>query len=867
MPVPSILPIALRDLLRVHAPQATLLASVGESILNISGDAPPTEEQGNDLVPPDDWLSGGDLAWITRDGALLGLLWSKEQPIPAGAIEVLTLMLSAAATQGASKETDLLITQMPAPTAWLDTDLNFKQVSRTFLEVLGLGSEDVVGRNLEQVFRSQPALYEALASALSGAAAGRAVMVSDFQPVGVSRWLRGEAKPYFGGAAAGILWTLQDVSLERKVVLEREALLDAQQLSALLDSEGTVLHVSRGLLEMLDVSRPTGFEGQPFWEWPGLEEELRQTLRLLFDKFQASASGEPEVASVPLQQGRKMQWQLRRAGPELLVLESLLMPDGADQFRSQVLGLNQAVNIVVDKSGRVQLVSEQAAHLLDLDAERLSGLPLTKTLEQMGFKLLSVGGEKVEWMSFKSLAVPLREEVILVLPSGVRRHIQVILSHIEGESPAVLISLQDLTQLRQAQAKLRHDAQHDALTGLLNRGGLLNWLKGKDSGMVAVIDMNGFAGLNAALGRTAGDLLLIQLAARLNDLATELGGRAARLKDDTFAIYLPSRPNVASERLSTVLSDPFRAGGRTLPMTFAMGTVNLQEPADDPLTDGEIALQRAKRQGGSAVQSFTTGLRHEEAQSFELESDLRRVLSEEREQLSLVYQPAVSLRDGRVSSAEALLRWNHPVYGQIPPGKLLELASRSDLILLLGEWVLQEAGEGRKFFKQCTGQSDWRISVNLSLDELRRPQATQKLLPLMHKNNALDIEVAAGSLLDYSTETLEVLESLRAKGARIMVDDFGDQHSNLAALTRFPLSGLKLHASLIARLLNDAKTVKLVQGAVSLAHSLGLSVTAVGVESYPQLDLLRDLGVDAAQGFVLTPPLNRDDLATWLQHR
>lgn len=869
----SVLHLALRDLMRAHAPHATLLATVGGRVLSIRADAPVTVTPGTDLIPPDDWLGHGDLAWLTRDGSLLGLLWSEDAPPAPGAVEVLTLLLSAARTESGNREADMLITQLPAATAWLAANLTFRQVSRTFLELFDLTDQEVIGQPLLKVFPEGQGLAQGLASA----AAGRSIRLKDeLLPGTARRWVRSEAKPYFGGAAAGVLWTAHDVTPEYTCTGELAALLDTDAPVALLGPNGEVKQVSRGFEALTSVASEQTPPGSPLWQWVCFSGEGIDSLKDLILAAQAGQGGTTEVT---LPNGNTVALTARHSAfaPDLLIVEGPSRHTAGQvngHLVSQVLSLSDAATIVMDHAGRAQLISRQAADLLEIDAVQVGGLGLTRTLEQMGLKLYSTDGNLLPWPDFKSLPLPYTLEAITVTVSGTRRHIEFRATRMDADHPGrksgILLTLRDQTALKRAHAKLQHDANHDQLTGLLNRAGLRSRLTqpGSAGNMVAAIDVDGFGGLNAALGRTAGDLLLIQLAARLNDMVTEQGGHAARLTDDSFAILLPDSADVGIQKIQAALQEPLRAGKRLVPITFSIGSASVQPGnPDQALGDAEMALQHAKRQGRGQVQLFNVSLRDEQAQTFELENDLRHAIEAEPQQFNLLYQPAVSLKDGRAISAEALLRWTHPRLGNISLARFLPIARRSDLIVLLGEWVLREAGKGRAIIREGFRKGEWRTSVNLSLEELSRPRAAERLLPLMTKLNALDIEVNADSLLDHSEETLGVLESLRAKGSRLIVDDFGDGASSLTALTRFPLSGLKLHPTLTAKLPDDDMGMKLVQGTVSIAHSLGLTVTAVGVETYAQLDALRDLGVDAAQGYALTPPLGVHDLAIWLKNR
>lgn len=855
--------------MRVHAPAATLLASAGDSLVRVeAGEAVEVLPPGAELLPPDHWLDFGELVWLTQEGALLGLLWSADQVASPAAVGVLTVVLAAARGGQASREADLLITQLPAATAWLSSDLTFRQVSRSFLELFGLSGAAVVGATLESVFPSAPDLR----TQLLGAASGHAVQLRDELLLrgDTRRWVRGEAKPYFGGAVAGVLWTVQDVTPEYVRAGEVSALLDTDLPLALLGPGGVVVQASRGFMALRPGVGAEEDPGAPLWTWAAFAPQAESALRGL---LRSAQSGETGQAEVPLAGGQRLSFTARPSPftPDLVVLQGPPEASGTPSaVVSQVLSLSGAATILLDASGRAQLISDQAATLLDLNAAQLIGTRLSKVLQQLGVRLAATSGQP---LLLDEVAFPQPEprEILVTLPGGGTRQLELRVTSVEGagKKPSVLLTLRDVSALRHAQAKLRHASQHDPLTGLANRTGLRALLGEIPAGpgTVVCLDVDAFGALNAALGRTAGDLLLIQVAARLNDLSALHGGRAARLADDTFALFLPGvGAEVGGQKVQAALREPLRAGQRVVPATFAMGAAVYDGAAtEQTLADADVALQHARRRGRAQMVLFAPELRDEEALDFRLEEDLRGAAA--AGQFTLLYQPVVSLKDGRTLGAEALLRWTHPELGNISPGRFLPIASRSDLITGLGEWVVREALAGRANVRELTGRTDWRTSVNLSLEELRRPGAAQRLLPLMARHHALDIEVSADSLTNHSEETLGLLGGLRSRGAQLVVDDFGDGASSLTALTQFPLSGLKLHPTLTAQLPGDERSLRLVQGTVDLAHSLGLQVTAVGVETYAQLDTLRDLGCDAAQGYAIAPALNAPDLAEWVRAR
>ncbi|WP_412026666.1 EAL domain-containing protein [Deinococcus yunweiensis] len=873
MPVPTsttALQSALSDLLRMHAPRATLLASVGEEVLRVRADAT-ANVIGVDLVPPDDWFERGEMTWLTRDGALLGLLWSEDGQVPATAVQVLTMLLAAARVDGANREAEVLVTQLPMATAWLSADLQFRRVSRPFLELFGLTDAQLVGRSLSQVFPDRPALL----ASLTQAAAGRSIRLADerFETSGAALWVRGEARSYFGGASAGVMLTLQDVTGEYDRASRVTALLDTDLPSALLSDAGIVLNASQGLLELCPPSASAA-PGAPLWAWPCFADVPSEAVRNL---VKLAATGGSARAEVALANGERLPLSVRRTSePGLLVVEGLTgrrdgqIPSG---MITQVLAQSEDATVLVDASGRAQLVSERAAQLLGVEASRLVGLGLTRVLGELGVRTYTTDGDPLLLPEWRTLTLPLRRELLLALPDGGLRHMEVRAAALETDTGSVLLTLRDLTALRRAQARVRHNARHDALTGLLNRIGLREAIAAPAAvrgglGTVVCVDIDGFGSLNAALGKTACDHLLIQVAARLHDMATAQGGSAARLTDDTFVVVLPGLGAAeATQAVQEALGSSVRAGQRDVPLTCAMGLVTPRTVTtpDAALGDAEIAMQHAKRQGRAQVRTYDPGMRAQVARAFELEDALRGAVA--GGQFTLLYQPVTDLISGRALGAESLLRWNHPALGVLPPSQFLPLAGHSDLITEVSAWVLEHALNGRQTIRTALPDrfGAWQVSVNLGLEELRRSAGLGRVQSLLSEHGAPDIEVAAGSLIDHSQETLGLLEQLRTLGAHLSVDDFGDGASSLSALTRFPLSAVKLHPTLTARLPDDQRSVALAQGTIDLAHRLGLTVVAVGVETSEQLDILASMGCDAAQGYAICPPLALPDLLKWLQ--
>ncbi|WP_425146043.1 sensor domain-containing protein [Deinococcus sp.] len=914
----------LRDLLRLHAPAACLMAPLGGTVFQITADGLPLS-LGTELSPPDEWLDAGELRWLNRDGALLGLLWSQET-VSESASTLLNLMLRSVQRGGSEDDLSLLLTHLPAPVAWLDAELRFRQVSRHFLALYGLTQEGVLGRNVGEVFPGRllvPALLE-------GALRGQAVhlpLESLDRPGSVSAgagapqmWLRGEARPFFDAQGIGVLWTSQDASEERHLARQLDRLLDESgMLMAVMDGAGNVQNVTSALIALVSMAQAEVL-GRPLWEWPCWENGA--DVRSLIER---ATGGESACADVPLLHGGLLRLSIHGegTGADLLVAQGhdlAAMRDVEEQAAlqrsliQQILSRSSEATLLLNAAGKVTLANQEAATLLGLEIERLNGAVLERLLRETGVQMHDASGQqRLDAAIWTQATTPTDQEVLLVSAAGARRTVRLqtsVLPVSDSQRHGLLVTLRDVSSLRRMEARLRHDVLHDGLTGLYNRAGLrarLSALGDQVHLSLLAVDIIGFPALTVSLGRVPSDALLVQLAARLLSWKDHL--LAARMNDDTFvlAFATPMR-RVGAARLSASglsaaqqaaaplprgggraapvtdhgleehlrslqhhLQLPFSLGGRELPLSFNLGASSGTVNGDPELLLGEAetALSYLKRPGPgprhlrSRAMVYHQALRAEVARDFRLQSELPGAL--ERGELRLGYQPLVSLpqtaRERRaLLGAEALLRWHHPELGVLAPPAFLPLAARSSVISDIGEWVIKEALKARASWQQRHPGA--QVSVNLSLDELLRQDDLERLFPFLEQHGAPNIELSADSLLHFSQRTLHLLTRLRELGANILIDDFGDGASSLTSLERFPINGVKLHPSFVARL-EQPRAYKLLRGTALLASSLGLSVTAVGVETAEQLGLLQGAGVEAAQGYYFSAPLPPEELASF----
>ena len=393
----------------------------------------------------------------------------------------------------------------------------------------------------------------------------------------------------------------------------------------------------------------------------------------------------------------------------------------------------------------------------------------------------------------------------------------------------------------------------------------------RDGTQVAVLllDVDQFKLVNDSLGHDAGDELLTGIAPRLLDAVRE-SDTVARLAADEFAVLCEGIQEdddalALGERIGASLREPVPVQGRQLFVTASTGVVISAAGAEttpELLSHADAAMYRAKEAGRGRVVLYDELTRGGWVDRLRMETDLRLAL--ERGELSLVYQPIVDLRDGRTRSVEALLRWTHPERGAIGPDVFIPVAEETGLIVEIGRWVLETAvAQVAEWQRTQPGARGLGVTVNVSgrqlfheslVGDVERVAAESGIAP-----GTLGLEITESVLMDEG-DAVTVLEALRARGARLSLDDFGTGYSSLSYLKRFPLDTLKIDRAFVSGLGTGQDDAALVATIVSMAGTLGLEVVAEGVETEEQLRLLRDLGCDRAQGFLLARPLPPADL-------
>jgi diguanylate cyclase (GGDEF)-like protein len=417
------------------------------------------------------------------------------------------------------------------------------------------------------------------------------------------------------------------------------------------------------------------------------------------------------------------------------------------------------------------------------------------------------------------------------------------------------------------QAEIHELAFSDRLTGLPNRAAFRNALaerlaQGASAPSLAVLmfGLDRFKHVNDVLGYAFGDRLLQAVAGRVSGDAARGADLIARLGSDEFAVLLcpgdPERAQAAAQQLAAALLQPLVLDDQTVDISAAFGVACWPQHANDVdtlLSRAEVAMYAAKRKTVPCV-VYEPGIDSGSAQTLSLLSELRRAL--EHDELRLFLQPKIELKSGRFVAAEALVRWQHPVRGMVPPLHFIPFAEQTGFVRLLTLWMF-EACVQRWPMLQALGLQ--RVSVNLSTRDLLDLELPQRLQSILDRYgvpaSALCLEITESAIMDEPQRALDILQTLSNQGFKLSIDDFGTGYSSLAYLKRLPVDELKIDKSFVMAMERDADDAKIVRSTIDLAHNLGLTVVAEGIENAAIWSLLRSLGCDEGQGYHMCRPL------------
>jgi diguanylate cyclase (GGDEF)-like protein len=455
--------------------------------------------------------------------------------------------------------------------------------------------------------------------------------------------------------------------------------------------------------------------------------------------------------------------------------------------------------------------------------------------------------------------------------------------YMDGEVVGRVCSLRDITEQRKHESQLTYLANHDALTGLPNRNLLNDRLgqaiayasRSKEQIALLFLDLDRFKLINDGLGHDFGDHVLIELAKRIPEsLRNE--DTVARMGGDEFVILLPGlkrAKDVAAVALKILnaIASPCSINGRELLLEASIGIALYPQDGDDAgtlLRHADAAMYSAKDHGGNSFKFYKDGIDVQVNRHLEIAGQLQMAI--ERNELMVYYQPQFDLERGRVTGAEALIRWQHPTMGMVSPVEFIPIAEESNLILKIGEWVAETV------IKQCKAwQSEGlplsSVAINIAARQFDYSDLPNILSTLINKydlNSAsltLELELTEGMLMKHPEQVIQTLNELKAMNFSISIDDFGTGYSSLAYLKRFPINKLKIDRSFIKDTPDDLDDVAIASAIIVMAHELGMKVVAEGVETEAQLALLKTRGCDVIQGYLTGRPMTAQEFEALLK--
>lgn len=445
----------------------------------------------------------------------------------------------------------------------------------------------------------------------------------------------------------------------------------------------------------------------------------------------------------------------------------------------------------------------------------------------------------------------------------------------------LLATVRDITERKVAEERVQFLAYYDALTGLPNRTlledritkALASARRRNENAAVLFLDLDRFKFINDTLGHTSGDALLQEVAARLKGCAREQD-TVARVGGDEFVMLLTSVAQasdaaVAAQRVLDAITSEFSVHGNLLKVTCSVGISMFPAhglDSDALVKNADAAMYCAKQKGPNNIQFFTKDMNDQMVERLTLESGLRLAL--DRQELFLVYQPQMDIATGAIVGVEALLRWQHPELGLVPPGDFIRIAENTGLIVPIGEWVLKTAcAQARKW--QDEGLRQVQIAVNVSAVQFRQEGFRDLIKGVLSETRLspqyLELELTESLLLTNADVMFSVLRDLKEMGLSLAIDDFGTGYSSLSYLRQFPVSRLKIDRSFVQDVAINPDDAAITAAIIGMAKNMSLRVIAEGVENEAQLSFLRAHQCDEIQGYYFSRPLSADKVAEMLK--
>lgn len=520
----------------------------------------------------------------------------------------------------------------------------------------------------------------------------------------------------------------------------------------------------------------------------------------------------------------------------------------------------------------IEVANPAAEAIFEAGKDGLAGQPLERFFPSLGDRVnlerLSDrgSGKELQGQRMDGTHFPLEATVDMMSAEGAIHYVVVA---------------RDVTERHAQQKLLEYLALHDTLTGLPNRTLLQDRLehaivasrREKRSLALLLLDLDRFKEINDTLGHAVGDSLLNEVGQVLAEPLRE-SDTVARLGGDEFAVLLPSVTSVAqardiAERVAETLARPFAVEGVTVEVGVSIGVALYPDhgaDASELMRGADVAMYVAKRDH-LAVSVYDEDNDHHSVRNLSMSGDLRRAM--DNDELVLMYQPQIDVASGRLTGAEALLRWNHPEYGMVSPEEFIALAEQTGLIRPLTRWVIGKALKQLSAWQKAG--RDIGLSVNLSPRNLHEEGLAQSISELLEKRDLrpelLTLEITENAIMTDPERALTAIRHLKECGMRLAIDDFGTGYSSLAYLKTLPVDELKIDKSFVMHMSDEGNDEVIVRSTIDLAHNLGLSVVAEGIESDLHLQTLRRLGCDIGQGFHIGRPLAIEELNQWMANQ
>jgi diguanylate cyclase (GGDEF)-like protein/PAS domain S-box-containing protein len=556
--------------------------------------------------------------------------------------------------------------------------------------------------------------------------------------------------------------------------------------------------------------------------------------------------------------------------------ENLQQTTITTNYLNSVLNSMHDAVLVTDATGAITKINQAALRLLNYNESELIGQP---------FSQLLAPAER-ETFSLEAYTADARHEVTMETAAGQIIPVSIsgsALSSPDNSVTGAIFVARDITERKRAERRIRYLARYDALTKVPNRMQFQHMVqqaisrtrRSERSLALLYLDLDRFKEINDTFGHNAGDRTLETFSERLSRVLPK-EAVVGRLAGDEFALFIEcandeeDRAQIAilARMVLAEISKAFYVQQHEVFLTASIGISICPKDAEnviDLIRNADAAMYHSKQNGGNNFAFYSPDMNAAAVERLMLKSKLRRAL--EHGEFEVVYQPKVDLRDGRIIGSEALLRWRLPGHGDIPPSQFIPLAEETNLILDIGDWVLNRVCADYKLWHMQIGDPG-RVSINLSLKQLRQSTFTTRCKTIFKRHEVspafFELEITETTLMNDTKRTLRMLDELYAMGLHLSIDDFGTGYSSLSALQQFPISTLKIDQSFVRDIPGDTNDATIARTIVDMGRSMGMEVIAEGVETREQMDFLRAHGCHYAQGRLFGDPVSADSFLSMI---